>query len=320
MDHRQLKYFVAVYERRNLSHAAQQCYVAQSALSRHITSLESELGSVLFERVPRGMEPTAAGIRLYEHARTILSAIAAAERDLKHGSTQIAGEIVIGMPFSAIEGIGLPLMERVRAQLPQARVVLHEMLSYEMFDQLLSGAVNIALYYNAWPDSGVTLTPLLIEELYCVGRADLLGEDRSAMRFEELLALPHLMLKQGNSRSISTQTRLLQNLHEHAVMEINSINGLRKALIAGIGCILSPKITVRDLLASGQLMARPVIEPTISRTLYLGRTAQQSATPLGELMRRMILELIAEEVDGGAWEAKLISQTEADNHQMTARS
>jgi len=39
MDSRQLRYFIAVYEQRNLSRAADQASVAQSALSHHISNL-----------------------------------------------------------------------------------------------------------------------------------------------------------------------------------------------------------------------------------------------------------------------------------------
>ena len=86
MDSRQLRYFIAVYEQRNLSRAADQANVAQSALSHHISNLEAEFATPLFERKPRGMEPTAAGERLYEHARIILRAMAEAETEVREGA------------------------------------------------------------------------------------------------------------------------------------------------------------------------------------------------------------------------------------------
>ena len=96
MDSRQLRYFIAVYEQRNLSRAADQANVAQSALSHHIANLEAEFATPLFERKPRGMEPTAAGERLYEHARIILRAMAAAEREIREGGSEIAG---VALPY-----------------------------------------------------------------------------------------------------------------------------------------------------------------------------------------------------------------------------
>ena len=78
MDLRQLRYFSTVYEHRKLSHAAQAANVAQSAISHHLLNLELELGVRLFDRLPRGMQPTASGTRLYEHAQAILRSVAAA--------------------------------------------------------------------------------------------------------------------------------------------------------------------------------------------------------------------------------------------------
>ena len=123
MDSRQLRYFIAVYEQRNLSRAADQANVAQSALSHHISNLESEFATPLFERKPRGMEPTAAGERLYEHARIILRAMAAAEREIKEGGSVIAGDISIGMANSGVKAIGVPLMRTVLAKYPNLKTV-----------------------------------------------------------------------------------------------------------------------------------------------------------------------------------------------------
>ncbi|WP_456686809.1 LysR family transcriptional regulator, partial [Bradyrhizobium sp. P5_C11_2] len=118
MDSRQLRYFIAVYEQRNLSRAADQVNVAQSALSHHISNLEAEFATPLFERKSRGMEPTAAGERLYEHARIILRAMAEAETEVREGARVIAGDISIGMANSGVKAIGVQLMRTVLTKYP----------------------------------------------------------------------------------------------------------------------------------------------------------------------------------------------------------
>ena len=110
------------YEQRNLSRAADQTSVAQSALSHHISNLEAEFATPCSSSKPRGMEPTAAGERLYEHARIILRAMAAAEREIKEGRTSIAGEISIGMANSGMKAIGVPLMQAVLAKYPNLKL------------------------------------------------------------------------------------------------------------------------------------------------------------------------------------------------------
>lgn len=73
MDYRQLKSFIAVFEARNITSAARRLFLTQPALSATIKSLEEELGVVLFERLPRGVEVTADARVLYPQARRMVA-------------------------------------------------------------------------------------------------------------------------------------------------------------------------------------------------------------------------------------------------------
>ena len=61
MELQQLRYAVAIAEEQSFTRAAERCFVVQSALSRQIKSLESELGVRLFARTSRKVEVTPAG-------------------------------------------------------------------------------------------------------------------------------------------------------------------------------------------------------------------------------------------------------------------
>ena len=72
MELQQLRYAVAIAEEQSFTRAAERCFVVQSALSRQIKSLESELGVRLFARTSRKVEVTPAGEAFVEQARLCL--------------------------------------------------------------------------------------------------------------------------------------------------------------------------------------------------------------------------------------------------------
>ncbi|RKH37930.1 LysR family transcriptional regulator [Corallococcus sicarius] len=73
-----LQSFIAVAEEGHVGRAARRLHLTQPPLSRHILALEDELGTPLFERIPRGMRLLPTGEALLQHARRILAEVDAA--------------------------------------------------------------------------------------------------------------------------------------------------------------------------------------------------------------------------------------------------
>ena len=278
MDLRQLRYFVAIFESGTLSNAADNLRIAASALSHHLANLESELGVKLFYRKPRGMAPTAAGHRLHEHAKLILKTLAAAEADLREAGGEISGDVSIGMAYSAVKAIGVDLARRVLQDFPRLELALTESLSGTTLMNLLASDVDIALVYNPPLDPSLRTQPILEERMVLVGKREIIGEDKGPITFEELLKLPIILLRQGvSARAI-----------------LDDINLLKK------------KLFMQDQLAKGTVHFRPIVEPELSRTLYMCELTSRPPTFALEAVRNLALELIEEAVNDGRWEAKLV--------------
>ncbi len=306
MNLHQLSYFVAIYERGNLSHAASELNVAQSALSHHIKGLESTLGVKLFQRLPRGVEPTQAGSKLYEHAKQILKNVDAAERDINLLSEEASGRIVIGLTYTAVEAIALPLLQRVKADFPKVHLSIVEGVSGVIFEGLLSSSIDLGVLYNPPVDARIHTESILEEKVLCVGRPDVIGESDDAITFAEIATLPLLMVHQGYAtRALMDNHSLRAIIQNKAQFEIDSLNAMTKALVAGLGCTILPKISLRGALADGKLHARAITDAPLVRNLFIAEPAGKIATHLNTEMRNLVLGIVRKEVALGRWEAKL---------------
>ena len=88
---------MAIAEEQSFTRAAERCFVVQSALSRQIKSLESELGVRLFARTSRKVEVTPAGEAFMKQARLCLQAAERAKVSAAAAHGEIRGSLSIGV-------------------------------------------------------------------------------------------------------------------------------------------------------------------------------------------------------------------------------
>src|SRR2546430_16243755 len=96
MEIHQLRYFVAVADEGNFSRAAAKVRVAQPSLSQQIQKLEADIGQPLFDRLPRSVVLTEAGVCFIDYARQILASIGDARRCVDGLTGKVAGRLAIG--------------------------------------------------------------------------------------------------------------------------------------------------------------------------------------------------------------------------------
>lgn len=305
MDSRQLRYFAAIHEEGSLARAAERQHVAISALSRHLGNLESELGTLLFIREPRGMRPTAAGLRLYEHARNILRAMTAAEHDLRDEGREVAGSVAVGMAYSAVKAIGVALMQSVLADYPKVRLSLTESLSGSTLIHLMASEVDLALVYNPPHDPRLRTRAILQEDMVLLGRPDIIG-GTGPIQFDEVLELPLIILRQGlSARALLDNATLRKRLEEHAQLQMNSVSATAGSLLAGIGCAIGTPFFMKEHLDAETIVARQIVSPELKRTLYMCEMSDRPATFALETIRQLCINLTLDAISSGRWEAQV---------------
>lgn len=299
----QLRYFLAVSETGNISHAASRLNVAQSAISHHISELEADIGQALLIRKHRGVELTAAGHRLANHARTILRALDVARDDVRSQDGRLVGQITVAMPYSPIRAIGTEVLRRMHDAHPESVVILSEGLSAYTYERVLDGSADIGLTFNPPPDDVTNRTPLLEEELLCVGTPGLLDHRTDPIEYDDLSQLPLAFLHLGDlSRAILSQPGQINRFRSATRFQLASIAATLGVAEAGLACVLVPRTMVRDQLEKGSLIARTICNPTPTRALVSLSRRDNAATRLREAVSAMILDVTRDAVINGTWE------------------
>lgn len=96
MELRTLRYFLEIAREENMTKAAERLHVSQSALSRQVKSLESELGKRLFIRHSFRIELTPEGHLLRTRAEDILKMVDKTTEEFRSLDDDLRGDIFIG--------------------------------------------------------------------------------------------------------------------------------------------------------------------------------------------------------------------------------
>src|SRR5580700_7536349 len=189
MDLRQLRYFVGIVQAGSLSRAADQLHVAQSAVSHHLNSLESELDRQLLTRSPKGIILTEAGTVLYRHAEAILRHVESAKQDAVSALNVPSGPVSIGFPAVLAPILSYELFARVRTMYPQILLNLSDANGWLLRERLVNGRLDIAVLFVGHTERGLAVEPLVLEELFYV-TAD---PDTSPIRIADAVQSPLIL-------------------------------------------------------------------------------------------------------------------------------
>ena len=155
----------AVVETGSITAASERLGFTQSALSKQIATLEAAAGTRLFERGPRGVEPTAAGRRLAVRSAAILDQYDVAQRELEDLPAPLGGRIALGgFPTTALRLVPRTIA-RVRREHPSIEIEFLESSTPVQLRRLRAGRLDLAILASGEDLPGWDLTGIEVERL-----------------------------------------------------------------------------------------------------------------------------------------------------------
>ena len=275
MNLRQLKYFVGIVEAGNMTRAAEQMHVAQTALGMQMRQLEDDLGVCLLVRHSRGIEPTRAGTLLYKRALAILRQIDEAREEVANCDKESSEAIRLGITPALMLSVGTELALTVRETLPQVQLSLREAMSHVLFETLARGEVDFILCYDVPDTPQVSRLALLQDDLVLVTKPGPQGP--APIPFVEALK-QQLAMPEGGDTVRQAVLRIASDLgiEVKIAYEVRSISAMKSLVTRGAADSILPAFAVLDEVRDGTLMARPIVSPPVRRTLFLASSKQRS--------------------------------------------
>lgn len=140
--------FIRLADNKNFSKTAEELYMAQSALSRHIAALEGELGVRLIVRSKNSFQLTPEGILVREKFETIINEYQDVLYQLSLLSKKESGEIHVGILYYDMSGYGAKIRETFRRLYPDAKLVLHSYQPKELEENIFNGTLDVGILYS----------------------------------------------------------------------------------------------------------------------------------------------------------------------------
>jgi len=302
LELRRLRNFLAVVEAGSISAAALRLDLPQPALSRELRLLEESLGCKLLIRHRRGVVATASGEALLGQAADLLRRAATLEQSVRAAAGRVEGELALGIIPTVAHGIAGWFLKQFWSVYPAVRVRVEESLSGNLIDMLGRGSIDLAITYLPGRLRGMDSRLLLEETMHLIGSRDspLAGSRPIPLRtaLSERMALPgpdHALrrLVEGAVRGVGARL--------DAVIEVNSLALQLDLVRRGLAHTVLPLATVGAQLDRGELFARPLNSPAISRQLAIVTARRRPMSAACVAMRELWLESVPSQIRSGSW-------------------
>ncbi|MGN8889620.1 LysR family transcriptional regulator [Dysosmobacter sp. HCP28S3_G4] len=246
--------FREVAETGNISVAAKNLYISQSAVSQSIKQLETALQARLFARSPRGVTLTGEGQMLYQYVRSALSLLSTGEDKLSQAQQLLLGTLTIGASDTVTAMFLTPYLERFHREHPGIRLKIVSGRSAKVLSLLKSGVVDIAFASSPADKSSLTDWPCFQTHTAFVAGSGYDCDFDHVYTAREIAAFPLILLeRKASSRVFLEQTFLRWGITLTPEIELSSRSLLVSLAKIGLGVAGVTLEFVQDALHAGDI-------------------------------------------------------------------
>ncbi|MGL4436319.1 MAG: LysR substrate-binding domain-containing protein, partial [Giesbergeria sp.] len=208
--------------------------------------LEDALQTPLFDRQPRGLEPTRAGEALLRHARQVFACIEQMHAELSPYASGIRGQVSLWANTHATHSYLPDDLAGFLKRHPQVSVSLEERTSTEIAMAVAHGEIDVGVLADAGAQgAGVVLWPYRQDRLVLIVPQGHALAQRASVAFAEVLDQAFVMLHSGSAiHTFTMNAAAALGRHLDVRIQVRSFEAVCRMVGAGVGIGLVPRSAV----------------------------------------------------------------------------
>ncbi len=283
-----LRAFAAIARTGSFSRAAESLYISQPAVSKHLASLEAELGEQLVVRSRGGASLTPTGQVLADYVLRADALLANARRALAAGDAAHIG--TLSLATSGIPGTYLlpEILAHFRAEHAGVEIQLRDSTSCGALELVRAHEVEVAVVGGLTVPPELEAEPLVEDEIVLIGGPDLAGR---RLRPQELEGLTWVTREEGSAtRAAVEAARWEMGLREVRELELPSWEAVKRSVARGAGIAAISRAALELELETGRLVVLDVRRWRLTRTVSAVTARGVPLTPPAERFLRLLRE------------------------------
>ncbi|WP_449536607.1 LysR family transcriptional regulator [Ferdinandcohnia sp. Marseille-Q9671] len=262
MDIKQLRYFIAIAEERNITAAAKRLHMSQPPLSMQLKQLEEDLGVPLIERNGKQLELTDKGSILYKRAIQLVNSVEEIKNEVKETGEGKRGTLAVGINTLSVSGFS-DMIQSFHQEYPLVSIKIVQNDSYYLAEMVKTRAIEMAFVRLPLEHRGFTYQHLINEPFVFVS-----DKKVDNLSLKEISNLPLIIPSTEGlgSYNIILEAFSRQKLPLQRIAECSDMHVLLEMVKGGMGATIVPK-SVFDVYGNNGLYSSQIVDANLISSL-----------------------------------------------------
>ena len=251
---RQIRYFIATAETGQVSRAAIDLHVSQSAITTAIKGLEERLGTKLFERQSHGVALTYEGNQFLQHAKHIMATVDEALQMSGRANTNISGRIRLAVSYT-VAGYFLPAyLPRFARGFSNIEIRLIETDRARIEEGIIDGTFDLSLMLtsNLANQEDSSYENLIHSRRRLWTGVNHRFLNRPAVSFQDVAGEPYIMLTVDEASNTALRYWNRTPYRPRVIFKTSSVEAVRGMVASGMGVSILSDMVYRPWSLEGR--------------------------------------------------------------------